>query len=76
MNKSHTWRMMSSGLLRHVSLVSEEGIASIIRVTGIGELRKMAAVTCNRSTPYNILEDGILHGHHLENLKSYIILTG
>jgi hypothetical protein len=41
-------------MLRNVALVitdvSEERIASIIRVTRIGELRTMLAVTSNRST--------------------------
>jgi hypothetical protein len=42
---------------------SEERIASI-KVTRIGELET------------NIPEDGILHSHRSENLKSYIALTG
>jgi hypothetical protein len=29
-----------------------------------------------RVTPRNIAEDGILHSHPRENLKSYIVLTG
>jgi hypothetical protein len=29
-----------------------------------------------RTTGHNISEDGILHGFHCENLKSYIELTG
>jgi hypothetical protein len=43
--------MLSSGMLRHVALVStdilEENSASIIRVTGIGELGTTLAVTSN-----------------------------
>jgi hypothetical protein len=43
--------MASSGMLRHVALVrhdvSEELSASFIRVTRIGELGKMLAVTSN-----------------------------
>jgi hypothetical protein len=46
------WRMPSSGMLRHVVLVrtdvSEERGASIIRVTIIGELGTMLAVTSNQ----------------------------
>jgi hypothetical protein len=46
--------MPSSEMLRRVALVrtdvSEEHIASIIRVTGIGELGTMLAVTSNRRT--------------------------
>jgi hypothetical protein len=47
------WRMLSSGILRRVALVrtgvSEERIASMIRVTRIGKLGTLA-VTCNRNT--------------------------
>jgi hypothetical protein len=82
--------MASSVMLRRVVLVrtdvSEELCASIIRVTRIGELGRLA-VTSNRrklrrktalasSTRRNILEDDILHSHCRENLKSYIALTG
>jgi hypothetical protein len=46
--------MVSSGMLRHVSLVrtdvSEELSASFIRVTKIGELGTTLAVTSNRLT--------------------------
>jgi hypothetical protein len=66
--------MASSGMLRHVALVrtyvSEELSCSIIRVTRIGELGTMLAVTSNRrmlrrntksrATGHNIPEDAIL----------------
>jgi hypothetical protein len=46
--------MESSGMLRRVALVktnvSDELIASILRVTGIGELGTMLAVINNRRT--------------------------
>jgi hypothetical protein len=46
--------MASSGILRHVALVradvSEEHSAAFIRVTRIGELGTMLAVTSNRRT--------------------------
>jgi hypothetical protein len=46
------WRMASSGMLHHVALVrtytSDELSASFIRVTRIGELGRMLAVTSNR----------------------------
>jgi hypothetical protein len=52
-------RMASSGMLRRVVLVrtdvSEELSASFIRVTGIGELGTMLAVTSNRRTQYRFL---------------------
>jgi hypothetical protein len=46
--------MPSSGMLRHLTLtrtdVSVESTAFIIRVTKIGELGKMLAVTCKQHT--------------------------
>jgi hypothetical protein len=69
--------MAYSGILRHVALVrtdvSEEISASIIRVTRIGEL---GTSVLTRATQRNIPEDGILHRHRRENLKSYIALSG
>jgi hypothetical protein len=56
--------MPSSGSLGLVTLVrtevSEERIASIIRVTRIDELETTLAVTMNQRTRRNIPEDGIL----------------
>jgi hypothetical protein len=72
--------MASSGMLRRVALVrtdvSEELIASIIRVIRIDEveaLRYSKTSVLTRATRRNIPEDGILHSHRRENLKSYII---
>jgi hypothetical protein len=75
-------------MLRCVALVrtdvSEDLSASIIRVTKIGEVGKLA-VTSNRRTQRSVLtratrrnipEDAILHSRCRENLKSYIALTG
>jgi hypothetical protein len=84
--------MVSSGMLRRVALVrgdvSEELSASFIRVTRIGELVTMLAVTSKRlmlealsssetsvltrATRRNIPEDTILHSHRREHLKYYI----
>jgi hypothetical protein len=70
--------MASSGMLRRVALVrtvvSEELSACFIRVTRIGELGTTLAVLASvltRPTRRNIPEDGILHSHPRENLKSY-----
>jgi hypothetical protein len=67
--------------------VSDERSVSIIRATRIGELGATLAVTSNRrtlrsvsssemlvltrATRRNIPEDGILHSHRRETLKSY-----
>jgi hypothetical protein len=72
--------MPSSGMLHRVSLVridvSEERIASITRITRIGELGTTLAVTSNRSsvgitgvTRRNIPENGIHHSRRRENLS-------
>jgi hypothetical protein len=106
--------MPASGALHRVAFVridvSDDRIASTIRMTRIGELGTTLAVTSNRrsllrvlvtanvvpSSPIlviqiveaicssetsvltrailrNIPEDGILHNHRRENLKSYIL---
>jgi hypothetical protein len=86
---SWLWRMPSCRMLCHVALVrtdvSEECSASIIRVTRIGELGTLAVTTnrrmrlsyktsaLTRATQRNIPEEGILHSHSCESLKSYII---
>jgi hypothetical protein len=76
-------RLPYFGISRRMALVrtdvSERCVASIIKVTRIDELG-MLAVTSNRSTlrrnitratRLNIPEDGFLHSHRRENLKSY-----
>jgi hypothetical protein len=75
-------RMRSSVMSRRVAHVrtdvSEECIASIIRVERVSELGTLA-VTNNflrRPTRRHVTEDDILHSHRRENLKSYITLTG
>jgi hypothetical protein len=78
--------MSSSVMLRRVPLVrtdvSGEHIASIDRVTRMGELETTLAVTSKLRTNSRFLqdyhgvpapEDGILHSHRRENLKSYIV---
>jgi hypothetical protein len=70
-------------MLRCVALVrtdvSEELGASIIRVTRIDELGVLSSCETSvltKATRRNSPEDGILHSHRRENLKSYIELTG
>jgi hypothetical protein len=64
--------MQSSELLHRVAIVrtevSEEFSASIISVTRIGEL---GTTVLTRARLRNIPEDGILHSHRREYLKSY-----
>jgi hypothetical protein len=58
-------------MLRRVALVrtdvSEEFSPTFIRVTRIGKLGTTLAITSSRFP-----EDGVLHSHRRENLKSYI----
>jgi hypothetical protein len=67
-------------MLRRVALVrtdvSEELIASIIRVTTIGELGTLAVTGTHRATRNNIPENAVLHILRPKNLKPYIVLTG
>jgi hypothetical protein len=105
--------MLSSGMFRRVVLtrtdISEEHIASIIRMSRVGELGTTSAVTDNRSmlrlivtanvdpsspilvtlmmeaifsfetsvptraARHDIPEDGIIHCHRREDLKSYTV---
>jgi hypothetical protein len=78
--------MPSSGMLLRVALVitdvSEERSTSIIWVTIIGGLGTTLVVTSNRRKRFlqephgvNIPEDGILHSHRRENLKSYKLFS-
>jgi hypothetical protein len=63
-----------------VGNVSEEHITSIIRVpSSLILVTLMIEAICSyetlvptRATCCNTPEDGILHSHHCENLKSYI----
>jgi hypothetical protein len=69
--------MPLSGMLHGVVLVRtnalEERIASIIRaIYALNFSETSVRIT---ATQLNILQDGILHSHRRENLKSYIALT-
>jgi hypothetical protein len=51
--------------------------SSLILVTQMTEAIRSSEISARISaTRRNISEDGILHSHHLENLKSYIALIG
>jgi hypothetical protein len=90
-NQTTHWITPSSSMLPWVALVktevSEELIASIIRMKRIGELGKFAVISnrsnLRRNAMYiackqhffsacvKIAEDGILHSHRRENHQSY-----
>jgi hypothetical protein len=59
-------RMVSSGMLRRVELVR----------TDVSEEFSASIISSYKSHTANMPEDGILHSHRRENLKSYIALTG
>jgi hypothetical protein len=80
------WRMPSSGVWRRVDVVdwtdvSEDRIAPIFRVVISASEEPAWAGSCsydppkrqfNRPTRRHTPEDGILHSHRRENLKSYM----
>jgi hypothetical protein len=59
-------------------LVTADVVPSLpILVTPMMEaIRSTETMVLTRATRRNILEDGILHSHRRENLKSYKALTG
>jgi hypothetical protein len=78
---------MLRGVVLVTTDVSEERIVFIIRVTRIGGnadyfhldnegARFLRNFGSYKTTRCSIPEDGILHSHRRENLKSYIALTG
>jgi hypothetical protein len=79
-----TWRVSSSGIwcrvVRWVTTdVSEEYIASILRVERIGSAKPACkqvatSVVTQRTTRRHIPENDTLHNHRCENLKLYIII--
>jgi hypothetical protein len=84
MEQNSTWRMTPSGMWRRVDHVktdaSEERITSIIRVWLWGlilftlimeEIRSSGTSVLTRFTWRHIPEDGILHSHRRESLKSW-----
>jgi hypothetical protein len=52
------WRMASSGMLRHVAPVRTKPSASIIRVTRIGKLGTMLAITSYRRMHASVASNG------------------
>jgi hypothetical protein len=71
--------MSSSGTRHHVAVVmtdiSDEHIASIIRVDRLSlmmeVIRSSKELVFTGATWCHIPEEGIIHSHHYENLKSY-----
>jgi ABC-type transport system involved in cytochrome c biogenesis ATPase subunit len=66
--------MLSSGMRRRMALVrtdvSEQRIASIIKMTRIAEL---GTTVLTRATRRHIPEDGFPHSHRRENVKYHNI---
>jgi hypothetical protein len=78
--------MRSSGMLRHVALVTTEvrrllatanlPSSPILVTLMMKALHTSETSALSRATRRNILEDGILHSRRRENLQFYIALTG
>jgi hypothetical protein len=77
------WRMPSSGMLCHVALHSMRKLlvtanfvpSSPILITLMKEvLHPSKTLVLTRATWCNVPEDGILHSHRRENLKSYTVI--
>jgi hypothetical protein len=83
------WRMPSSGMWRHVNLVNWTDVSEELQSSATcscwflarrffypedgGDTSSETSVQFIRSTRHHIQEDGILHNHHRENLRSYIL---
>jgi hypothetical protein len=60
-------------MLRYIALVP---ISPIVVTLMMDATRSYETSVFTRATRRHIPEDGILHSHRRENLKSYIALTG
>jgi hypothetical protein len=65
-------RILSSGMWRRVDLVSPDVSEKLIASLKMVAIRSSETTFHTKSTRRHIPEDGILHTHRRENLKSYI----
>jgi hypothetical protein len=68
-------RMPSSGMWRRVNLAQAGSSLSDFSILKMEAIRSCETSVHTRFTRRHIPEDGILHSHRREKLKSYILLS-
>jgi hypothetical protein len=69
-------RVKIIGELGTTLVVTSKRSTLILNTEIMETMRSCETSVLARATQRHIPEDGILHSHHRENLKSYIALTG